>query len=267
MKYCCSLLLCLLLTPALFAQPLDDIAERRIVEEKRLLPFEPVRETDLFWECRLGRVIDTRQKSNLVFRYPERPFFDLLREAALAGRITLYDPADEHFSSTIAPADVPRLFSQMDTVEIIRAETYSSEIAIVANDIYFEDIKKFRIQEIWYFDSRTSSLHVRILGIAPLQEVYDDNGNFLFEKPLFWAYYPELRAELSRHTVYMPQNERARITWEDLFEMRRFESYVYRAPDQLGRRLQDIYQGPELLREAEKVEAGVFTYEHDLWSY
>ena len=63
---------------------------------------------------------------------------------------------------------------------------------------YSEDIKRYRLKEVWFFDSRTSTLGVRILGIAPLKEEYDDNGNFKYERPLFWAYYPQCRELLAR---------------------------------------------------------------------
>ena len=49
-----------------------------------------------------------------------------------------------------------------------------------------------------FFDKQRSVMETRILGIAPLQEVYDDQDNFKYEKPMFWVYYPELRDVLAR---------------------------------------------------------------------
>ena len=55
--------------------PFDGIAER---SAKRVLPYDHVREADIFWEKRVWRVIDIREKMNLPFAYPERPFFSIL---------------------------------------------------------------------------------------------------------------------------------------------------------------------------------------------
>ena len=41
-------------------RPLDDIVEKKTVFEKRLLPYDQVREADIFWEKRIWRVIDRK---------------------------------------------------------------------------------------------------------------------------------------------------------------------------------------------------------------
>ncbi|MCB0570942.1 MAG: gliding motility protein GldN, partial [Phaeodactylibacter sp.] len=46
-------------------KPLDDIVEKRITVEKRVLPYDPIREADIFWEKRIWRIIDVREKMNL----------------------------------------------------------------------------------------------------------------------------------------------------------------------------------------------------------
>ena len=69
-------------------RPLDDIVEKRTITEKRVLAYDHIREADIFWEKRVWRVIDTREKMNLPFAYPERPFFSILMDAAEAGGAT-----------------------------------------------------------------------------------------------------------------------------------------------------------------------------------
>ena len=60
-------------------RPLDDIVDKRLTTDKRLLPYDHVREADIFWEKRIWRVIDIREKMNLPFAYPERPFFSIVQ--------------------------------------------------------------------------------------------------------------------------------------------------------------------------------------------
>ena len=73
---------------ALFAQPLDDIAYRTVVAEKPILSYEVPNERDVFWQKRVWRVLDVREKINLPFIYPDAPFFDILTNAAEAGTLT-----------------------------------------------------------------------------------------------------------------------------------------------------------------------------------
>jgi gliding motility associated protien GldN len=110
-------------------------------------------------------------------------------------------------------------------------------------------------------------MQVRILGIAPLIDVKDDNGNFRYEKPMFWVYYPEARESLARERVFNFGNDTSPMTWEDLFEMRFFSSYIYKESNVFDRRLQEYLSGVDLLLEADKIKQEIFNFEHDLWSY
>lgn len=248
-------------------RPLDDIVEKKIVFEKRLLPYDEVREADIFWEKRIWRVIDIREKMNLPFAYPERPFFTILMDAAVNEEITVYSTEDDKFTSPLTPDEVASMGATIDTVITFDPETYEEQIQVVRNDLNPEDVKRFRLKEIWFFDEETSTMQVRILGIAPLIDVKDENGNFRYEKPMFWVYYPEARKILSRERVFNPGNDASPNTWEDLMEMRFFASYIYKESNVLNRRLQDYLSGVDLLLEADKIKSSIFNFEHDLWSY
>ena len=82
-------------------RPLDDIVEKRIVDERRVLAYQPLREADVMWEKRVWRVIDIREKMNLPFAYPEMPFFTILMDAAVNGDITVYSTAVSYTHLTL----------------------------------------------------------------------------------------------------------------------------------------------------------------------
>lgn len=250
-----------------FDAPLDDIVEKRIVTDRRVLPYDPVREADIFWEKRVWRVIDVREKMNLPFGYPEEPFFAILMKAAEEGEITVYGTEDDKFSYPLAPDEVASMGATVDTIIAFDPETYEEEITIVRNDLNPEDIKQFRLKEIWFFDEESSSLQVRVLGIAPLKDEYDENGNYKYTTPLFWAYYPECREILARHKVFNPNNDADQMTWEDLMERRQFSSYIMKRSNVYDRKVEDYLTGVDMLLEAEKIRMEIFNFEHDLWSY
>jgi gliding motility associated protien GldN len=212
-------------------------------------------------------VIDIREKMNLPFAYPERPFFSILMDAAINSEITVYSTEDDKFSASLTPDEVASMGATIDTVITFDPETYEEQLQVVRNDINPEDVKRFRLKEVWFFDEETSTMQVRILGIAPLVDKTDENGNFLYEKPMFWVYYPEAREILSRERVFNIGNDASPITWEDLLEMRFFASYIYKESNVRDRRLQDYLTGIDLLLEADKIKQEIFNFEHDLWSY
>ena len=250
--------------------PLDDIVKKDIMQERRVLPYQPIRESDVFWEKRIWRIIDVREKMNLPFAYPQDPFFSILSEAATKGDLPVYDVDEDgaKFKKRMSTDNVLSMLSKTDTVVTFDPETYEKKIQIVRNDINWEDVKRFRVKEVWFFDKETSTMQVRILGIAPMIDVKDNEGNFRFEKPMFWVNYPQARELFARHRVYtMGGNTNATISWEDLFEMRSFSSYIYKESNVYDRKIDDYLSGLDIMMESEKIKNDIFNFEHDLWQY
>ena len=247
--------------------PVDDIVEKRLIDEKRVLPWNDVREADIFWEKRIWRVIDTREKMNLPFVYPERYFFEILMEAAMSGEITVYSTEDDKFTTPFDPDEVAAKTASIDTVYTFDPETYEETLEVVRNELDPSDIKRFRLKEVWFFDEETSTMNVRILGIAPMRDVMDENDEFLYEEPMFWVYYPDARKILARERVFNPVNDASPMTWEDIMEMRFFSSYIFKESNVYDRRLKEYLSGVDRLIEGERIKQEIFNFEQDLWSY
>lgn len=248
--------------------PLDEVVEKEIMTERRVLTYQPVRESDIMWEKRIWRIIDVREKMNQPFSYPEEPFFKIISDAVTNGDLPAYSTEDDKFTRRLSTDDVLGMLSKSDTVVTFDPETYEEKVQIVRNDINWQDVKRIRLKEVWYFDKESSQLQVRILGIAPLIDVTDNDGNFRFEKPMFWIYYPQARELFARHRVFtMGGNNNATISWEDLLEMRSFASYIYKDSNVQDRKLEEYLSGVDLLMQSERIKSEIFNFEHDLWQY
>ena len=247
--------------------PIDGIVEKKLTVEHRVLPYDDIREIDIFWEKRIWRVIDVREKMNKHFIFPERPLFKIMLDAAINGDMTVYSPEDDKFLHPLTADEVAAQVSYMDTTITFDPQTYEEIVEVVRNEINPEDIKRFRLKEDWFFDRETSTLQVRILGIAPIQDVTDDDGNFLYEKVMFWVYYPDARGILAAEKAYVEGNDASLTSWEDIMEMRYFSSYIYKESNVYDRRLKDYLSGVDLLLESERIKQSIFNFEQDLWSY
>ncbi len=252
-------------------QYIDGVVKRTLVEEQRVIPYEPVREADIAWEKRIWRIVDTREKMNLSFKYPPQPFFDIIRELAANGDIVVFK--DEGFTEPMSIDEVEGTLNRIDTTTVFDYDTYEEQIKIVKSEINSEDIKQYRIKEVWYFDEESSTLNCRILGITPLKDEFDDQTlEYKYTLPLFHVYYPEARKHLSKYRVYNDFNDLPPMSWYDLFESRFFASYIYKKSNALDLKLKDIYKdydraGIDILLESEKIKAELFNFEHDLWTY
>lgn len=248
--------------------PRDNFYDRYIHKEKKVLAYDHIHEKDVFWEKRIWRLIDIREKMNHLFRYEKAFFINILLESAKGGDITLYHVFDDEFTQPMTQDEMQTIGSSVDTIITFDPETFEEIVQVVVNELDPTDVKKYRIKEVWYFDEETSTMGVRILGIAPIIDRYDDNGNFLNSGPMFWAYYPELREVLARHEAFNPHNDAARMSWEDIFEARLFSSYIIKESNVYDRRIKDYKTSPiDVLLEADKIKNEIFHFEHDLWSY
>ncbi|TNE66199.1 MAG: gliding motility protein GldN [Bacteroidetes bacterium] len=249
-------------------QPLDDFTNREVVADRAVLAYQPVREGDILWETRIWRIIDVREKMNLPFSFPEAPLARILGTAALSGDLTVYDPGDDRFSRKLSAAELRNALYRKDSIRVVDVDTGEERIRVVEQTPDWNAVKRFRIKEAWFFDSRTGTLQFRILGIAPLFNITSTEGDFLYERPMFWVHYPSARPFLARQKAYLHGNNlAATTTWEDLFEMRYFASTVYKENNLYDRRIEHYLTGVDALFEADKINNALFNREHDLWSW
>ncbi|MBK8622741.1 MAG: gliding motility protein GldN [Saprospiraceae bacterium] len=254
---------------------IDDVVDKRLIVENRLMDYQPIREADIAWEVRVQRVIDTREKLNLSFRSQELNLFNTFIELIKNEEITVF--TDEKFKSPLAKEDIDKKLSSLDTITDFDYDTYTEVIKVVKNDINWENIYSYRVKEIWFFDKETSTMRQRILGIAPIYASPKDMENGIPPGPLFWVYYPEARLPLARYRVFNENNDIAPMTWTDLFDARVFTSYIYKRSNVLDYRLKDYYvpnpeaevdmTGIDMLLHSDKIKNELFNFEHDLWEY
>nr|MBS0037989.1 gliding motility protein GldN [Saprospiraceae bacterium] len=246
---------------------LDGVVERTNMHESQILDYPPMREADVPWERTIWRVIDVREKINAPFINPIRPLVSILIDGAESGELTVFD--NDEFLNALSPEDVSAQLFRIDTNRVIDPETYEEDIVITESTVDPLSIQRYRIKEVWYFNSNTSRLGVRILGLSPLRDVYSEQtGEFMFEIPMFWVYYPQARELLGRERAFVTGNDAAPMTWYDLMEMRRFSSYVFKASNVYDERISAFFEDPiDQLIESQKIEDELFNFEMDFWSY
>lgn len=263
--------LALMVSGSVFAQePLDGAYIKTTTKEKEVIPYDYIREADVFWAKRIWRMIDVREKMNLPFKYPQQPLIQVVHEAAKNGELTVYDPAvvdADQFKQVMSVDDVKKLGARTDTVMQINPITLEEEQVITKNELTWDKIVKYRVKEDWFFDEETSTLMVRVIGVAPIMEDYDASGNYRGDMTMYWVYYPDLRPILAKYEVYNPRNDAQRLSWEDVFEARIFESYIYKESNVYDRNIQEYATGMDALLESDRVKYDIFTFEHDLWNY
>ena len=80
-------------------------------------------------------------------------------------------------------------------------------------------ITKFRIKEDVIFDRNLGRKVTRIIGLAPLLDKKSSSGEYIGTAPFFWLYYPDIRDVLAQYEVFNPENDVARMTWDDYLKV------------------------------------------------
>ena len=259
----------------------DEAVDSRDIRDRTPLPYEHLRVDDAVYRHKIWRDIDTREKINLPFRYSadenngNQRFISILMQAIQDSSVTVFSAIDDRFTTPMTKAEVVRKI----TGEPVQIQVYDSagNVSYItkSRDIVLDSFTKFRIKEEVIFDKESSRLFWRILGIAPLYNVYSSQTNQLVgvDNELFWIYYPDLRPVFAKYDIYNGKNYGQRQSWEELFESRMFSGRIIKSTidNPFNKYLDEIPglkgNGIFQLLEGERIKEKVFNYELDLWSY
>jgi len=259
-----------------------EVYAREHIANKTPIPYSYLREADVFWAKDIYRIIDLKQKQNQPLYYPTKPIgdrinlIDLILKGVDTEGIRAFSSDDSRNEFTIPltkeQIDVS-LDAGVDTLRVLDVNTNEPVESIIPRPRKTDEVKQLLVKEKWFFDRNHSVMNVRIIGICPIR-VYnklDDNGmptDIVFREPTFWVYFDEIRPLLSNHEIFNRNNDAQRISFDDFFMQRRFNSYIWGESNVYDNRWINSYSvGIDALLEADKIKNWLFDVEHDLWEY
>jgi gliding motility associated protien GldN len=254
-------------------------------KEKKPITFSFIREADVIYSKRIWQVLDLREKINHSFYFPTAPkggrasLWDVLKQGVLDEyqkdftKMNFYAYQDDDFAEVLLEGKLTEIISgEWDTVW---ARTPQGDIAYDAagnkimenrtrvGQMRSEDVKRYKIKEIWYFDKQKSQLQVRILGIAPMVlNTQTDEWDIKF-----WLYFPDLRQILAQNEFFNPQNGAENRTFDDIFMKRMFSSYVTKVENVYDREISQYAVGMDALLESERIKTELSEIEQYMWEY
>jgi gliding motility associated protien GldN len=261
----------------------DNAIDRNLVKDRTPLNYEHIREDDAVYRQRLWREIDVHEKMNLPFVYKadddngNQRFINIVLTAIKSGEVTAFSADDDRFTTPLPFKDIATGLVGKPTVKQINdwardpdgSKGYTKDTTIT-EEFNPELVEKYWIKEDVVFDKESSRLHIRILGIAPLKTIKNEDGSYRDVTPLFWVYYPDMRSTLAKYEAYNGKNYGARLSWEELFESRMFSSRIIKSTiDNPYDQFIAGYISDPILRllEGDNIKEKVFNYEQDLWAY
>ena len=254
---------------------------RDINMQQRAMPLPYVRESDVVWEHWVWRVIDFKERSNQFFYYPveesgvhgRKNLAFVLWGGIVRDEITVYE--DDEFKVPVDNARLVHYYTKADTVtlEIIDDEDeYEYKTVLVPREFTTEEIFRLRLKEAWYIDKQATEQYVRIVGMAPVQEMYkerDGEREYRGAVTLFWVpmLSPSVRTLLVQHEAYVEDNIAQLPSWGHIFESRMFSSFITRETNRFNRTIESYLTGVDAILESERIEDKLLNISQDMWEY
>ncbi len=247
----------------------------KFYHHNRVIQYPFLREADMVWSTRHWEIIDIREKINQHLYYPtqelpdRKSLFDVLVQGILSEGTIVEVFYDDLFRNPMTPDALEERINRIDTFAIDNdfgiIKEDPSTFFIDTTSIRSNNVVGYKIKSDWYFDKQRGEMKNRIIAIAPRvtskrsPEPYD----------LFWVWFPDARVALHTHTTYNRNNRKQRLTFDEVFHLRYFNSVVYKEDNVYDRAIADYKINDTMMQllEAQQIRENLRNFEHDLWEY
>lgn len=260
--------------------------ERQLANKDTPLSYGYVDDRDILWSKVVWEQIDLNERINLPLYYPidsayvessRKSMYTTLLKGIKDGKITeIYE--DSFFKSRLTMKEINMKLTRVDTsdyaFELINQGRRDISEFVDEISIKTEDIDSYQIKGIWYFDKRQGEMRYRLLAIAPMAPDVQILGREDIKSdeklPLFWIFYPNAREVLHNGTAFNEKNHRSPISFDQIFNARRFSSVILREENLFGNRsISEYIRGNSLyqIMESERIRELIRNKELDMWNY
>ena len=235
----------------------------------RVIPYPFLRQDDMMWATRHWERIQVQEKLNHPLYYPVAPLpdrksmFDVLKDAILIEGSIVEVFRDDLFELPLSNQEVAGIIFRVDS--ITDPDDPSILLAVDSIELKAPNVVAWELKSDWYFDKQRGEMKNRIIGISPV--VKDPSTSEIYN--IFWIWFPDARQALSTNIAYNPDNNTRRLTFDQILQMRYFNSIVFKEDNVYDRAIDDYKQNRpmEQLLESKRIRETLRNYEHDLWQF
>ncbi len=177
----------------------------------------------LVWKKQIARIIDMGPNSdantqNISDVSSENTLIDMFVNLIRGNKVLAYTASDKLFTVKLTIAELNKILAgKKDTVLLTDPVTNKTSTKITQHELVLDSVHKFKILEEWSCYPATGKTEIQIIGLAPLMNVYNDDGSTRGTTPMFWMRFNDISAILARYQQYHPNNTLAGHIWDDYF--------------------------------------------------
>jgi len=276
--------------------PPTDFPYAKVNQQSVRKPVElpAVAESDVIYERIIWRRIELKEKINQKFYYPGLETADRQSLSSVLfnamRQVSVYDDEEDakgpNFKGTpfegaytliaYQDDDFKKPYHNIEDIPIFRTRTSLTGITdSLGRQTYdtlrveTKDVLSYMLKEVWFFDKKRSQWDVRIIGICPEYRIKRNIGERPYEyyEQNVWFYFPQARHYLCNKICYNPHNDVDQWTYDDVFLMRMFNSYIVKERNMQNRMISEYAKGLDAILEAERIKKELIDFESQLWEY
>jgi gliding motility associated protien GldN len=234
-----------------------------------VFPYPHLREADLMWSTRHWERINVKHKANFHLYYPiqaypgRKSLYDVLVDGILEENTIVEVFANDNFEIPLTPDQVYNYVNMIDT---IRDPDDPTQIVLIDTiSITSKDVIAWEIKSDWFFDKQRGEMKNRIIGLSPVVR----NPSTEEKYNLFWVWFPDARYALATHQAYNTKNRSMRLTYDQVFHLRYFDSVIFKEDNVYDRSIEEYKRNSNLdqLLEAQRIKNNLRSFESELWEY
>lgn len=172
----------------------------------------------------------------------------------------------DDYSEQLTPTEIKGILVSIDSTP-----DENGNMTVVYDSVTPDKIRGYMLKEDWHFEKQRSVLDPRILWICPLTVTINKNTHQ--EDPsagntdLFWINFPEIRPLLARTPVFNEKNDAEWRSFDDIFMMRQFSSYIVQQSNVFNRSIATYMKGVDALEESNRIHDKIEAIEDNMWQY
>ncbi len=175
------------------------------------------------WKKQVARIVDLRESNDTVISSlrdvsPDKNLLEMIVADVRSGKLAAYSNVFDDFKTKVSKSDMDRLVNpKVDTLVQTDPKTGSVISRMTRPAFDYEKVHKYRVLEDWTHDPVTGKTEIEVRGIAPLEEIYGDDGSYRGTRALFYLRYHDVRPLMARYELYHPDNTLSSHIWDGYF--------------------------------------------------
>jgi gliding motility associated protien GldN len=226
------------------------------------------------WMRIMIRELDLEKEKNAPLYYPVQEsngmknFFTSIFQLYSEGKVHVYEYYGDYES--FEDENILSFKDMLDKFNIYYEEIPAGggrpvRYVTNASDIPSQEVKKFYVKEIWYFDQNNSVCDVKTLAVCPIAFFVTDMGEQ--PQPLFWVKYEDIRPYIINNRIMTSSINNVKIyTMDDYFRRRMYDGEIIQTENLLNLPLARLFETEEeMFAEQQRIEEQLKSFNDSLW--